>query len=46
VQGIPELVWACRREMSKVLRQEADAEIHLLIKRKLLELAARFEVGQ
>ena len=46
VRGVPELVWACRREMAQALRQEADMEIHPLIKRKLMELANRFEAGQ
>jgi len=46
VRGIPELVWACRHELAQVLRQEAESEAYPLLKRRLGEIANRFEAGQ
>ena len=45
VRGIPELIWSCRHELAKLLRQEADAEAHPLVTRRLREIADRFETG-
>ena len=46
VRGIPELVWSVRQAMADMLRREAEAEIDRAVARKLLALAAQFEVGQ
>jgi hypothetical protein len=46
VRGIPELVWSCRKELANVVRQEAEGESHPLLKRKLEEIARRYEAGQ
>jgi hypothetical protein len=46
VRGIPELIWSCRCELARLLRQEAEAEVHPLLKRRLSEIANRFEAGQ
>ena len=46
VRGMPELIWACRHEMSELLRAEADAEISPSVVRRLHEIAAIFEAGQ
>lgn len=45
LRGWPEVIWAIRREMAHVLREEADGEINPAVSRKLRELAAAFEAG-
>lgn len=44
VKNVPEIVFELRREMAKILRDEAEGE-HPLVAKKLREVADVFEVG-
>lgn len=46
VKGMPEVVWAARRELAKLLRAEAEAETSNAVAAKLRVIADRFEAGQ
>jgi len=46
VKNMPEVVWACRRELAKILRAEAEAEVSNAVASKLRSIADRFEAGQ
>lgn len=46
VTGMPDVIWAVRRELAKLLREEAEAEISNTVAAKLREIADRFEAGQ
>ena len=45
LHAMPELIWACRRELANVLRREAEAEANPIVARRLREIADRFEAG-
>ena len=45
IKNMPEVIWAVRREMAKILREEADDEMHRYFARKLRSLANRFEAA-
>ena len=45
VRGIPEIIWAARKEMAKLLRIEAKLEDIPAVKARLLALADVFETG-
>lgn len=46
IKNIPELIFEVRREMARVLREEADTEADPRMARRLRELSDRFEAGQ
>lgn len=43
--GLPDVLWALRREMAQVLREQAEDEVSGYVKGRLQEIAAAFEVG-
>ena len=45
VRNMPDLIFEVRKEMAKVLRDEAETEADPRIGRRLREIAARFEAG-
>lgn len=46
IGDIPEVIWALRSEMAKVLREEADADANPAVSRRLREIASAFEAGR
>lgn len=46
VRGIPEMIQAARKGLAHILREEADAEASLYVRRRLREIAAAFEAGR
>lgn len=45
-ERMPEMLWAMRHELAKILRAEAGAESDPRVARRLIEIAATFETGQ
>lgn len=46
IKNMPEVIWAMRREMAKILREEAAAEASNAVATKMRNIADRFEAGQ
>jgi hypothetical protein len=46
VRGIPEVVWAARREVARILRSIAEAELDLHTATRLKDVADAFDCGQ
>jgi hypothetical protein len=46
IADMPEVIFALRRELAKVLKREAEAETNPLVARRLYETAEQFEIGQ
>ena len=46
VKGMPEVVWACRHAVVKLLREQADSEVSGYVAIRLREVADKFEAGQ
>lgn len=45
VQGMPEVIFAVRKEMANLLRRESNTETHPLLSKRLRQLADEFEAG-
>lgn len=45
VRNLPDVIFEIRREMAKVLHEEAGAEANPVVARRLREVAAGFEAG-
>jgi hypothetical protein len=46
IADMPEVIFALRRELAKVLKREAEAETDPTVARRLYETADKFEIGQ
>jgi hypothetical protein len=45
IEGLPDVLFEIRRRMAAKLRREAAVETHPFTRRRLLAIAAAFEVG-
>lgn len=45
MRHMPEILWVLRRELARILRDEAETEASGYVRGRLLAVAAQFEAG-